>query len=106
MHWTHWALLFSGGIVLAGLAYPAFARSQPGWKTGSAAGGTLWSLWYGAGGLAYLAGMGKTFGWLGLVLAIPAALAVGFFLTLLAKQRVQLIALIGPVLANLWFMVR
>lgn len=98
--------MLSGGFILSGIAYPSYARTQPGWKTGSAAHGTWWSLWYGFGTLAYIAGMGKTFGWVGLVAAIPVAFGIGFALLMAAKRSTQLIALVGPILANLWFMVR
>ena len=105
MNWTYWALLLSGGFILSGIAYPAFARTQLGWKTGASSHGAWWSLWYGFGALSYLAGMGTTFGWIGLVAAIPAAFAIGFALMMAAKRNAQMIALIGPILANLWFMV-
>lgn len=101
---AHWALLMSGGLILAGIAYPAFARQQAGWKTGTWSGGAAWSLWYGMGALAYLAGMGTTFGILGLMASIPLALILGFTVMMIVKRQTQLVALTGPVLANLWFM--
>lgn len=55
---------------------------------------------------SYLAGMGKTCGWVGFVAAIPVAFAIGFSLMMVAKRITQLIALAGPIFANLWFMLR
>lgn len=106
MTWTQLALILSGGLVMAGISYPTFARTQPGWKTGSLASSDGYALWCGAGAIAYLGGMWNIFGWLGLLLAIPVALVFGFLLTLVAKGKVQVLALTGPVLANLWYMVR
>jgi hypothetical protein len=99
-----WALIISGGVVLAGIAYPGYARTQQGWKVGGWANGGPWALWYGFGGLAYLAGMVKTFGWWALLAAVPLAFIIGFGLMMAAKRRTQMLALVGPVLANLWFM--
>lgn len=106
MNFGEWALIFSGGLILAGIAYPQFAGSQPGWKVGAWSGGTLWSLWYGMGALAYLAGMGKDFGWIALLAAVPLAFVLGLGLVTTARRHTQLIALAGPILANLWFMQR
>ena len=104
MHSSNLALLISGGIVLAGIAYPGFAQAQPGWKVSAWVGGGVWSLWFGMGALAYLAGMANVFGWKGFLGAIPLAFAGGFVLILAAGRRAQVIALPGPFLANLWFM--
>lgn len=103
MAFAHWALLISGGLVLAGIAYPSFARQQPGWKIGAGAGGIIWSVWYGTGALAYLGGMAQVFGWIGIVAAVPLALIIGFAIVMAVKRRTLLVALVGPILANLWF---
>lgn len=103
MHFADWALLASGGIVLAGIAYPSFAAARPGWKVGAWAGSCLWSLWFGLGALAYLAGMASGFGWVGLLAALPLAFALGLGLILTAGARTQLLVLPGPILANLWY---
>lgn len=97
------ALLGSGGLILCGIAYPQYARSQRGWKIGAWAGSTGWVIWYGIGALAYFAGMWSTFGLLGIVGSIPLAFLLGFTLTIAARQSSQLIAIIGPILANVWF---
>lgn len=104
MPFSDWALLVSGGVTLAGVAYPSFAQSKPDWKIGAWAGGPLWSLWFGIGALAYLAGMANVFGWLGFLGAIPLAFVVGFGMILMAGRHTQILALVGPVLAKLWFM--
>lgn len=101
---AQWALLFSGGVVTAGIAYPSFARQKLGWKIGAGSGGTVWSVWYGMGLLAYLGGMGQVFGWIGFMAAVPLALIRGFGLIMLLKRQTQLFALIGPIIANIWFM--
>lgn len=103
MSFAQGALLVSGGLILAGISYPDYARRQPGWKVGAWAGGVGWALWYALGALAYFGGMGRMLGWLGLLAAVPLAFIVGFGLTTFAKRHTQLIALIGPILANLWF---
>ena len=80
-------------------------RCQPVRTAGIAPlGGPLWSLWFGMGTIAYLAGMANIFGWLAFLGAIPLALAVGFILILIAGRHTQITALIGPILASLWFM--
>gem|GEM_PF-4873836 len=60
------ALLLSRKLILAGIAYPDFARTKDGWKVGAWTGGGCWALWYGFGALAYLAGMWTALGWIGL----------------------------------------
>lgn len=104
MGFSDWALLISGGVTLTGIAYPTYAQSKPGWKIGAWAGGGVWSLWFGLGALAYLAGMANTFGWVGFLGAIPLALLIGFALFVIIGRPMQLLALPGPILANLWFM--
>lgn len=106
MRFVDWALILSGGLILAGIAYPQFAIARPGWKVGSWAGGSLWSIWYGLGSLAYLAGKGNSFGWIALLAALPLAFILGFGLTTVVGRHVQLLALAGPILANLWFLQR
>lgn len=103
MDFANWALLFSGGVTLAGIAYPAFAQSKPDWKVGAWVGGPIWSLWFGMGALAYLGGMANVFGWAGFLGAIPSALIVGFAAMIMAGRHTQFLALAGPVLANVWF---
>ncbi|WP_068864875.1 hypothetical protein [Erythrobacter dokdonensis] len=104
MDFSNWALLISGGVTLAGIAYPTYAQSKPGWKIGAWAGGNVWSLWFGMGALAYLAGMANVFGWIGFLGAIPLAFLIGFALNVIVGRHMQLVALPGPILANLWFM--
>lgn len=104
MNFSELALLISGGVTLAGIAFPTFAQAKPDWKVGAWVGGPVWSLWFGMGALAYLAGMANVFGWLGFLGAIPLALALGFVLILATGRHTQIIAVAGPVLANLWFM--
>lgn len=104
MHFADWGLLASGGVMLTGIAYPSLAGARPGWKVGARTGGTLWSAWFGLGALAYLAGMATEFGWVGLLAALPLAFAAGPVLIFTAGARTQVIALTGPVLANLWYL--
>jgi len=104
MDFSGWALLVSGGVTLVGIAYPTYAQSKPGWKIGAWVGGDVWSLWFGMGGLAYLAGMANVFGWLGLLGAIPLAFLIGLALIVIVGRHMQLLALPGPILANIWFM--
>jgi hypothetical protein len=104
MDFSQWSLALSGGLIMAGIAYPSFARTKSGWKVGAWAGGGLWSLWFGSGTVAYLGGMANIFGWLGLLVAIPWAFILGFVLTLTVGRHMQLLALPGPFLANIWFM--
>lgn len=92
-------LLLAGGLTLAGIAYPTYARQQFGWKTGAWVGGTVWSLWFGLGAINTLAAAAGDFGWLGALLVIPAAFVIGFVVVLAVKSRTQLIAPIGPALA-------
>lgn len=99
-----WALIVGGGLVLAGVAYPRFAEAQSGWKVGSWAGGTAWSVWFGLGAIAYLAGMWSLFGWLGALSSLPVAFFVGLAMTLTFRRHIQLLALAGPILTNVWFM--
>lgn len=89
-------------MILAGIAYPNFARQKPGWKIG--AGGTGCSVWYGTGALSYLGVMAQVFGWIGFVAAVPVALMIGFGLVMLLKQQAQLVAIVRPTIANIWFM--
>ncbi|BDI59531.1 hypothetical protein [Qipengyuania nanhaisediminis] len=102
MEISDWALLISGGMIIAGIAYPTYAQSKPGWKVGAWSGGPLWSLWFGMGALAYLGGMANTFGWLALLGAIPLALVLGFAMVLVGGRHAQIAALSGPIFANLW----
>lgn len=104
MDFSQVSLLLSGGLLMAGLAYPSYARTQPGWKVGAVGGGGFWTLWFGLGALAYVGGMANVFGWLGLLAAIPWAFFLGFVLMLTVGRHVQLLALPGPILANIWFM--
>ncbi len=97
------ALLASGGVILAGIAYPAYARSQAGWKIGAWSSSAGISVWFGLGALAYLAGMWSLYGWIGALLAIPLAFLTGLVLMLVVRRHVQLLALVGPILANIWF---
>ncbi len=98
------SLLLSGGQIMAGIAYPSYARTQQGWKVGAMAGGGFWSLWFGLGALAYVSGMANVFGWLGLLAAIPWAFFLGLVLMLTLGRHMQLLALPAPILANVWFM--
>ena len=104
MDLSQWSLVLSGGLLMAGIAYPFYAPTQPGWKIGAWAGGGLWSLWFGFGALAYLGGMANLFGWLGLLAAIPWAFFLGFVLTFTIGRHMQMLALPAPILANIWFM--
>lgn len=98
------ALLISGGLIFAGIAYPAYARSQQGWKIGAWSGGSLWALWYGMGALAYVTGMANVYGWIGAIVALPLAFTAGSAVIYVAKRHAQLLTLAGPIFANLWFM--
>lgn len=104
MHFTDLVLLGSGGLVIAGIAYPSFAAARPGWKVGAWIGGTFWSIWFGMGALAYLAGVASVFGWPGLLLALPLAFLIGLGAIVVAGPRTQALALPGPILANLWLL--
>lgn len=97
------ALLLSGGLILAGIAYPSFARSKVGWKVGAWTGGGGWALWYGFGALAYFAGMWTALGWVGLLVCVPLAFCLGLIALMALKRHVQMVALTGPILANLWY---
>lgn len=95
--------LVAGGLVLAGIAYPEMAP-QKGWPVGAISGGIFWTIWYGFGALAYLAGTIHLFAWWAIVIAPISAVAVGFCLTSILSRNIQLAALIGPILANLWYL--
>jgi hypothetical protein len=97
------ALLVSGGVILAGIAYPNYARSQRGWRVGAWSGSAGWSVWFGLGALAYLAGMWSLYGWIGALFAIPLAFLTGLVFMLVVRRHVQLLSLVGPILANIWF---
>jgi hypothetical protein len=103
MNVSELSLLLSGGLLMAGIAYPSYAPTQRGWKIGAWAGGGFWLLWLGMGALAYLGGMANVFGWLGLLAAIPWAFFLGFVFMLTIGRHMQLLALPAPVLANIWF---
>lgn len=104
MSFSEWALLISGGVTLAGISFPTFAQAKSDWKVFPWVGGPMWSLWFGMGALAYLVGMANVFGLLGFLGAVPLALAFGFVLILATGRHTQIVAVAGPVLANLWFM--
>jgi len=91
-----------GGLIAAGIAYPAYARSR-GWPIGAAAGEALWLLWFAFGAFAFLAGMYAQWSWWGAIAAVPVGFALGFLATLIFGKNVQLIAYLGPILANLWY---
>jgi len=97
--------LLGGSLIMAGIAYPGFAKSS-GWPVGAAANGPVWALWFGMGALAYLAGMHTLWHWWGLIAAVPVAFLGGMTLTLVLKKQVQLLAYLGPILANVWFLMR
>lgn len=98
------ALLTGGGFVMAGIAYPTYAGSQPGWKIGAWTNSDFWHVWLGIGALAYLVGMARVFGWPGFLLAIPVAFLLGLFTTIIAKQRTRILGFVGPLLSQVWFL--
>jgi hypothetical protein len=104
MDWVSILTLLGGGLILSGVAYPAYAQAK-GWPIGSAADSAIWSVWFFMGGLAYLAGMFSLWGWLGLIAAIPAAFVLGLALTSIIKRHIQLAAYGGPLLANIWYII-
>lgn len=84
---------------MAGIAYPSLAPTQPGWRMGKWTGGPGLSIWYLLGAFNYLAAMAHHWGWGGFLTAIPVAFVGGFIVTTTIGQRVQLVALCGPILA-------
>ncbi len=90
-------ILFGRNLMVAGIAYPAFAKAKR-WPVGAATGGSLWAIWFGVGALGYIAAMFVRWNWLGLIAALPTGCIGGMLITFLFRRHVQLIAYLGPVL--------
>lgn len=97
------ATIVAGGLILAAASYPTFAESRDGWTITVRGDAGWWAVWFAYGGLTYLVGMFNIWGWLGLIAAVPLAFAVGFALTMILRQAVQYVSIVGPILANVWF---
>lgn len=97
--WQAASTILAGALTTAGIAYPSLARTKPGWKLGKWSGGPGLSIWYLLGALNYLAAMAHLWGWGGFLTAIPVAFVGAFIATSIIRQHVQLVALFGPILA-------
>ncbi|MBN9506602.1 MAG: hypothetical protein J0I69_11300 [Altererythrobacter sp.] len=91
------------GLLWMGITYPEMADGK-GWKRGAWVGSNGWYVFFGFGVLSLI----STFWRDGeLIWLIPAAIGgfvAAFVATMLLRSNTQLVALLGPIAAIIWFL--
>ena len=90
------------GLVMSGITYPTLAKVK-GWPRGGWLETDSFYIYFGGGMIATLFCAWHVWGWWGPFAIIPISMVMGFILTQIFRRHIQIIALLGPSSALVWY---